>query len=90
MMKTLFFLENDAEKNISYKNLFLEYLQKSGCLDLPVYQMERTVQGYVAEFSITVPPKFEHLTYQGKPHASKRGAEQEYAKQACVELKIVT
>ena len=88
--KMLFFLETDAERNISYKNLLQEYLQKSGCLDLPVYQTERTIQGYVAELSIKIPPKYEQLTYQGKPHANKRGAEQECAKQACVELKIVT
>ena len=85
--KILFFLGTDAKSNISYKNLLQEYLQKSGYLDLPVYQTERTFD--VAELSIRVPPDFKLLTCQGKPWANKRGAEQECTKQACVELKII-
>ena len=43
----------------------------------------------MAKLSIRVPPDFKLLTYKGKPKANKRGAEQDCAKQACVELKII-
>ena len=61
---------------ISFKSVFINF---TALICLCTY--ENVWQG--------IRPDFKLLTCQGKPYTNKRGAEQECAKQACVELKII-
>ena len=79
----------EAERNVSYKNLLQEYLQKSHSTSLPSYRTERETEGYISCVSIKLPPQGTSRTFRGKPHANKKAAEQESAKKACLELGIV-
>lgn len=72
---------------VSYKNLLQEHIQKQG-LSLPRYETERVELGF--QSTVRVP----HLGSDSKeftsgPHPVKKAAEQEAAKMACMDLKIL-
>ncbi len=77
-----------VNRNISYKNLLQEHLQKSRITDLPRYETERTETGYSSSVRVRVAPD-KTREFVGKPHANKRAAEQESAMVACSELGII-
>lgn len=77
------------ERRVSYKNLLQEYVQKSHISELPRYETERTDKGFVSSVIIRVATD-KTQKFEGCPHANKKAAEQESAKKACLELKLVT
>lgn len=78
-----------TERTISFKNLLQEYLQKSHISELPLYDTERTEDGFVCTVVVKLSPdKAQH--FKGAAHGNKKSAEQESAKVACYELKVVT
>jgi hypothetical protein len=57
--------------------------------ELPRYSTERTEAGFVSTVAVKISPD-KSQRYTGLPHANKKAAEQESAKVACHDLKIVT
>ena len=78
-----------TERNTSYKNILQEYIQKSHISELPRYETERTGDSFVSSVVIRVATD-KTQRFMGQPHANKKAAEQESAKKACLELKLVT
>ncbi len=78
-----------SERSISYKNILQEHVQKSRISELPRYETERTEDGFISTVIIRVSTD-KTQRFQGLPHANKKSAEQESAKKACLELKLVT
>lgn len=83
------FLYAAGERSISYKNILQEYMQKSRVAELPRYSTERTDDAFISTVVVRIAPE-KTQKFKGTPHSNKRAAEQESAKVACFELKLVT
>ena len=87
MMCTL--LTNIAsERNISYKNCLQEYAQASHS-PLPTYKTERSAQGFVATVAVRQ-LEGDAQYFRGKVQGTIKAAEQDSARVACEQLKIIT
>ena len=72
---------------VSYKNLLQEHVQKQG-LTLPHYETERVEEGFKSTVKVHRHGN-ESLTFTSSPQPVKKGAEQEAAKAACLELNLI-
>lgn len=72
---------------VSYKNLLQEHMQKQG-LTLPHYETERTDEGFQSTVRVHRHGN-ESLKFTSSPQPVKKAAEQEAAKAACLELKLL-
>ena len=72
---------------VSYKNLLQEHMQKQG-LSLPHYETERVELGFKSTVRVHRHSN-DSVEFTSGPQPVKKAAEQEAAKTACIELKLV-
>ncbi len=63
-------------------------MQKQG-LTLPHYETERVEEGFKSTVKVHRQGNDESLTFTSSPQPVKKGAEQEAAKAACLDLKLI-
>ena len=73
---------------VSYKNLLQEHMQKLSC-SLPHYETERVDTGFTSTVRVHRSAGSESVEFTSSPQPVKKAAEQEAAKLACVDLKLI-